>query len=261
MGRARGQRAHLNRAEVIRMADENPTWSQSDLGRHFGVSPQTISYHLARRDHLDGSQRGWPSARREVVVARFTDGTYPTLQQVGEEFGITRERVRQHLVKAGLGHLVKGQFHQRVEQRRAERKPPMVTCYLCGHQYEFGDSWGHRRTEEHQMADHQAALGTAPKWLPKAIEMWREGKLMREISAALGVHMVALNRGLVSQGLRRYARYSGIIKRNEAIWEEYMNGATPTDLAMQFDLSYGRIVGILREVRRAHANGAVPPTS
>src|SRR5574340_61191 len=61
------------------------------------VSPAAVSEDIRRREHIDDWLRQLSVSERKVVEMRFglIDGESMTLDAIGKEFGITRERVRQ----------------------------------------------------------------------------------------------------------------------------------------------------------------------
>jgi RNA polymerase nonessential primary-like sigma factor len=61
------------------------------------VSPVTFSDEIRRREHIDEWLQQLSVSERKVIEMRFgfVDGEPKTLDSIGKEFGITRERVRQ----------------------------------------------------------------------------------------------------------------------------------------------------------------------
>jgi RNA polymerase primary sigma factor len=61
------------------------------------VSPVDVAIHSAMRDQLDDALATLTSRERRVLELRFglEDGQTRTLEEVGREFGVTRERIRQ----------------------------------------------------------------------------------------------------------------------------------------------------------------------
>jgi RNA polymerase sigma factor RpoS len=61
------------------------------------LSPATVSDEIRRREHIDEWLQQLSVSERKVIEMRFglTDGEPKTLDSIGKEFGITRERVRQ----------------------------------------------------------------------------------------------------------------------------------------------------------------------
>ncbi len=61
------------------------------------LSPATFSDEIRRREHIDDWLQQLSVSERKVVEMRFglADGESKTLDSIGKEFGITRERVRQ----------------------------------------------------------------------------------------------------------------------------------------------------------------------
>ncbi len=61
------------------------------------VSPATFSDEIRRREHIDEWLQQLSVSERKVIEMRFgfVDGEPKTLDSIGKEFGITRERVRQ----------------------------------------------------------------------------------------------------------------------------------------------------------------------
>jgi len=61
------------------------------------LSPATVSDEIRRREHIDEWLNQLSVSERKVIEMRFglVDGEPRTLDNIGKEFGITRERVRQ----------------------------------------------------------------------------------------------------------------------------------------------------------------------
>ena len=61
------------------------------------VSPASVSDEIRRKEHIDEWLRQLSVSERKVIELRFGlgDGESKTLDAIGKEFGITRERVRQ----------------------------------------------------------------------------------------------------------------------------------------------------------------------
>ena len=61
------------------------------------LSPASVSDDIRRREHIDDWLKQLSVSEKKVVEMRFglTDGEPMTLDSIGKEFGITRERVRQ----------------------------------------------------------------------------------------------------------------------------------------------------------------------
>jgi len=61
------------------------------------LSPATISDEIRRKEHIDEWLQQLSVSERKVIELRFglNDGEPKTLDSIGKEFGITRERVRQ----------------------------------------------------------------------------------------------------------------------------------------------------------------------
>jgi RNA polymerase sigma factor RpoS len=61
------------------------------------LSPATVSDEIRRREHIDEWLQQLSVSERKVIEMRFglVDGEPKTLDSIGKEFGITRERVRQ----------------------------------------------------------------------------------------------------------------------------------------------------------------------
>ena len=61
------------------------------------VSPASVSEDIRRREHIDDWLKQLSVSEKKVVEMRFglVDGDPMTLDSIGKEFGITRERVRQ----------------------------------------------------------------------------------------------------------------------------------------------------------------------
>jgi len=61
------------------------------------LSPASVSDEIRRREHIDDWLQQLTVSERKVIELRFglTDGEPKTLDSIGKEFGITRERVRQ----------------------------------------------------------------------------------------------------------------------------------------------------------------------
>ncbi len=59
--------------------------------------PIDTAAHQILREQIDGVLARLPERERKIIQLRYglNDGRYRTLEEVGREFGITRERIRQ----------------------------------------------------------------------------------------------------------------------------------------------------------------------
>jgi len=62
-----------------------------------GVTPMESASHHILREQIDSALEKLPERERRIIQLRYGlyDGHYRTLEEVGREFGITRERIRQ----------------------------------------------------------------------------------------------------------------------------------------------------------------------
>lgn len=62
-----------------------------------GVTPIDSASHHILREQIDNALEKLPERERRIIQLRYGlhDGHYRTLEEVGREFGITRERIRQ----------------------------------------------------------------------------------------------------------------------------------------------------------------------
>jgi RNA polymerase primary sigma factor len=62
-----------------------------------GVTPMDSASHHILREQIDSALEKLPERERRIIQLRYGlyDGHYRTLEEVGREFGITRERIRQ----------------------------------------------------------------------------------------------------------------------------------------------------------------------
>jgi RNA polymerase primary sigma factor len=60
-------------------------------------APLDTASHQILREQIDGVLARLPDRERKIIQLRYglNDGRYRTLEEVGKEFGITRERIRQ----------------------------------------------------------------------------------------------------------------------------------------------------------------------
>lgn len=77
--------------------NEDGTGQLSDLLPDPNNDPITIASYRLLQDQIDAMLTDLPWRERRIIILRYglADGRYRTLEEVGAEFGITRERIRQ----------------------------------------------------------------------------------------------------------------------------------------------------------------------
>ena len=111
---ARQMRIPISKVKEILKISQVPISLQTPIGdegdTHFGdfiedkkaVSPANATLHSMLKDEISGVLETLDERERKILELRFgiTDGSSRTLEEVGEEFSVTRERVRQIESKA-----------------------------------------------------------------------------------------------------------------------------------------------------------------
>lgn len=131
--------------------------------------PANTSLHLKRRD--------------EIAQLRRDGKTY---REIGEVYGITRERVRQILVKHGDASLLGVDAPFGRQRREASEKRRTVACATCGKEHVV-----------HQVLPYKhycsrACRWNRPEWRTRAAEIMalrQQGKTWREINKEIFPHM------------------------------------------------------------------------
>ena len=102
------------RVREIRKSAQQPVSLETPIGEeedsHLGdfiedpaaIAPADAATSQLLREHVEGALRTLPPRERRVLRLRFglDDGRARTLEEVGREFGVTRERIRQIEAKA-----------------------------------------------------------------------------------------------------------------------------------------------------------------
>ena len=111
---ARQMRIPISKVKEILKISQVPISLQTPIGdegdTHFGdfiedkkaVSPANATLHSMLKDEISGVLETLDERERKILELRFgiSDGSSRTLEEVGEEFSVTRERVRQIESKA-----------------------------------------------------------------------------------------------------------------------------------------------------------------
>jgi len=107
-------RIPISKVKEILKISQVPISLQTPIGdegdTHFGdfiedkkaVSPANATLHSMLKDEISGVLETLDERERKILELRFgiSDGSSRTLEEVGEEFSVTRERVRQIESKA-----------------------------------------------------------------------------------------------------------------------------------------------------------------
>ena len=111
---AKQMRIPVTKVKEILKISQVPISLQTPIGdegdTHFGdfiedkkaVSPANATLHSMLKDEIGSVLKTLDERERKILELRFgiTDGTTRTLEEVGSEFNVTRERVRQIEAKA-----------------------------------------------------------------------------------------------------------------------------------------------------------------
>lgn len=218
---------------------------------------------------------------RAREMAQIMSVEHLSLEQVGQRYGITRERVRQLLVEIG--------FHERNFNRWENKirvEDYVVVCHICGGQYlpskelyrrlgakvnEFRKKSGYLSSREHAraMGHPDQSRYTAADWeRDKAIAAdYRDGaqnaEILRKYGLKRNVPMIynAIRRVGVPRKNMNLGRRAYITEQDkDQIVKLHQEGWYPSDLGRRFDVTGGRIVQILRARNAFIPRAGRPPT-
>jgi len=244
--------------------------------QHFGVDYSSVRWtltedalrelhpnkpHEDRRPHPN--KRTEPNERQTKMIAMYQKGH--TLQEVGDEFGVTRERVRQIMSKFG------------VESRSPGRGPKVIddlTCASIVKMYQEGASqsalirlfsevpaYRVRRI----LIDNGVTLRqgddiwyTNPRRIPdeireEAIKMYQAGASTVAVAQEFGVAQAWVHRFLKTKNLLRESKFATRSPRTIFSYEEklrmvelYESGLSTIKVAKQLGIKAGTVASIVR---------------
>jgi hypothetical protein len=162
----------------------------ADIARHLGCTPSAVYIWAARigvalpHGHKAAAERvhgiSDSAGRTEKMVSMYRQGL--TLDAIGRQYGITRERVRQILKKAGVTSLDGGK-HVRCEIKKANRSAAMEARIRAKYGVSF-DEWRQlsaSRITHAYIRQRQSAAARGIEWRLTFFEwlsVWRaSGKL------------------------------------------------------------------------------------
>lgn len=211
------------------------------------------AYYAVRRallalgtDLHRGRRRGGPGLMdmeraRAIEVALTRDDR--TLAEVGQEYGISRERVRQIAVKMGVDTAA---LRRRRSERRAEARRTRV-CPVHG-PYVVG-------AERHNGCHNRLVLH--PEWKARDERIaadYRAGLPIAQIMAKHGVAATAVSRAIRREGVPRRMPHQGrcgsmaeIRARKEAIADAVRSGKRVDEVAARFRCSTSWVRMVARE--------------
>lgn len=241
----------------------------SAIAQEHGVAVMTVCRFI--RAAGGTVHRGRPQAtgtgvkntdRADAMRAQYLGGA--TLQQIGNNFGVTRERVRQILRKTGVESLGRRPEHNRQAHKLTDAELNAVDLYKS----DVAPSEIAARTGVPVFALNAALHRLniprkgAGHWLRKAKDeevaaLYIAGVPPKEIAARLGLsHETAVYRYLKRAGVKPRSEGKGSLERKaSAIIAAYRAGATQTELAERFGASVPGISALL------HRHDAVLPRS
>lgn len=127
--------------EIVKFARDKH-WDISSIAKHFGISPATVvnaskalgvSYDEVRRKkrlpQLEWVERQLAASQdseihNERILEMYRSPSHPTLEQIGRQFGVTRQRVHQIVTKAKRDGLL-------VEKRLPQAGHWIGRCGIC----------------------------------------------------------------------------------------------------------------------------------
>jgi len=167
------------------------------------------------RAHLTDEEK---EARLEDWLEMSAAGA--TLQEMGDKYGITRERVRQCLLKVGVVH---GEIK---EARRLRLAALPITCHICGKQYQRGER--HYVAGAHRNMIFRRSAKQIERDAGIAAD-YDQGMLLRDIVAKYKTSATMVTRALAWAGMKpnrhptaaRLPTIEASIARYEAIAADY----------------------------------------
>lgn len=194
-------------------------WGMDRTSVLYGVrelkAPTSKRATIARPPKPEKQPRPDNTERFAKICEMYDTGV--SLAEVGKHFGITRERVRQILVKAG-----------KYDRHQGVMMPDRVAA--------------RERTEERlKRREERQALRTARK--AKCLELYQQGRTYNDIAAELGVSVTYVVNYVGAAGLfNRYPSTVGRKKRltdeqKRQIGERYAAGDDYREIAKTFDIS------------------------
>lgn len=186
-----------SRARWERWAQEYPALSVRQIARRDGVT--TSAVYMAFRAmgiervgrNAGNNTQARPAADIEEAIRLYRDEGL-TYEQIGHEFGVTRERVRQWFARHGEKDLAQHRIEDRVEARKHR------VCDRCGETYDVG-------TPHFAAGNHPLRLGskTDPmRWEGMAAD-YAAGMTLREIIAKWDSDASVIMRSVEAHGLPR----------------------------------------------------------
>lgn len=217
--------------------------------RHRGVIGSRRRLYR-QRGHVPRKQRHVCGERCARIQAYVESEHPPTLQAMGDEFGVTREMIRQIIVRHGW------------KKKFARRE---LTCKGCGGGY-YGDKREHNATPEHQQTvatKERKRLDLLIAWDQVALiaAMWEAGYSKQEIIDLAGVFPTRVYRALRIAGLNPYSPGRGpqerlnpqqAAERDRQIALMWVEGVSTPTIMDIFGVEQGNLTRITKEqgVRR-----------
>lgn len=122
-------------SNVVRLTERyvDAGYTVPELSELFGVRKETMRLRLKALDlkanRLPREEAAKLENRNDAICRLYTEGK--TLQEVGDKYGITRERVRQILVKKGISERYTSQVP--IREQKKENWAKVVGLYMQGY--------------------------------------------------------------------------------------------------------------------------------
>lgn len=207
-----------------------PLHQQQKLMR--GVQPRTTVGTILKSDAIALYQKG------------------QTLQQIAEQAGVTRERIRQILVKVGVT------FQSPAIQRLREAKLQKRKQAIVERQQAEAAHRAAQRAEKRRLYEEKVA-----KWS----ELWRSGHSLKQMGVILGLTKEAVGlkinyfRKHESEALfpRRKLTYS-VLPMPRRLRHLWSSGMTVDEIAMKMGVTYHHVRSWLERARKQYGVEAFP---
>ena len=178
-----------------------------------------------------------PNKERDAaILVRYYAFDRPSLDVIGREFGLTRERIRQVVKTYGYG--------MRPNRSALPALPEFHLCPICDVGYEVGTYAAHAR--EHRTAyssERDRAFAEAVKASPD--------RTVRAIANEFGIGYSSAQMILYRHGIYRRGQRAKTMERNEAFIRAYLDEPDKAigEIASQFNINVSYATHLLRQWR------------
>jgi transcriptional regulator with XRE-family HTH domain len=230
--------------------------SRTDIGLRFGISAYHVQQILdlmasgQQLKRIKPSPQGPQDKARTAEIISLRHEQRLTLQEIAERYGITRERVRQLLVKAGRGERVLLQPKPKSPATIAAEQAALELRAQGKRLHEIASSTGIPAHRLLALFKRENAPMVSPNRErdQRIVAARGQGLKLREIAAEFGVGETVIGRLLIRHGLRRvpYATRSAVRTRDLEIVAARKRGDTTREIAARYSMTGSNVLRILR---------------